>query len=65
MVVKSQDNIEYDIYEFILEKACIFCKDKKDKRKKHLLGTYTRERAADIFLKLINMSEEYYEMPKK
>lgn len=65
MIIKSQDEKSYDVYEIEWSDCTIKCKDNSDRRKKHTLGTYkNRKRTCEVFKEIDAQKTEYYEMPE-
>lgn len=65
MIIKSQDEKSYDVYEIEWSDCTIKCKDNSDRRKKHTLGTYkNRKRTCDVFAEIMACKTGYYEMPE-
>ena len=65
MIIRSQDDKEYDIYTFSTEGKCVYCQDNADRRRKRLLGVYSSvEKATRVFNAIRNCVDGYYEMPQ-
>ena len=66
MKIKAQDGEIFEAAEIIIKHFDIYCRDKKNRQKKHWLGTYrTPSLAANVYTDMELCRDNLFEMPKR